>query len=233
MAKAATAAAVKLVHPAPDATISLAVDASGTHVGGVLQQLTGGCWQPLSFFSQKLSAAEQKYSAFHRELLAAYSAIRHFHFSLEGQSFQLHTDQKPLLTALHRISPPWTARQQRHLAYIAEFTTDLRHVPGASNAVADALSRPDPVPPHWVHSVDQPASQPVLSAAAFAEAQATCPDVAAMRQCTSLSITSQHVDGVQLYGDVSTACTNGPTLVKVPHAGWCLPVLCGQAWPSR
>ena len=208
VAKAATAAAVKLVHPAPDATISLAVDASGTHVGGVLQQLTGGCWQPLSFFSQKLSAAEQKYSAFDRELLAAYSAIRHFRFSLEGRSFQLHTDHKPLLTALHRISPPWTARQQRHLAYIAEFTTDLRHVPGASNAVADALSRPDPVPPppppHWVHSVNQPASQPVPSAAAFAAAQATCPDVAAMRQSTSLNITSQHVDGVQLYGDVST-----------------------------
>jgi len=60
-AKAATADAVKLVHPAPDATISLAVDASGTHIGGVLQQLVGGNWQPLSFFSQKLSAAEHKY----------------------------------------------------------------------------------------------------------------------------------------------------------------------------
>ena len=144
-AKAATAAAVKLVHPAPDATVSLAVDASGTHIGSVLQQLVGGHWQPLSFFSQKLFAAEQKYSAFDRELLAAYSAIRHFRFSLEGRPFQLHTNHKPLVTALHRISPPWTARQQRHLAYIAEFTAGLRHVPGISNAVADALSRPDPV----------------------------------------------------------------------------------------
>ena len=83
-AKTATAAAVKLVHPAPDATISLAIDASGTHIGGVLQQLVGDNWQPLSFFSQKLSAAQQKYSAFDRELLAAYSAIFHFRFSLEG-----------------------------------------------------------------------------------------------------------------------------------------------------
>ena len=63
---------------------------------------------------------------------------------------------------------------------------------------------PPPPPPHWVHRVNQPASQPVPSAAAFAAAQATCPDVAAMRQSTSLNITSQHVDGVQLYGDVST-----------------------------
>jgi transposase InsO family protein len=206
-AKAATAAAVKLVHPAPDATISLAVDASGTHIGGVLQQLMGGNWQPLSFFSQKLSTAEQKYSAFDRELLAAYSPIRHFCFALEGRPFQLHTDHKPLLTALHRVSPPWTARQQRHLAYIAEFTADLRHVPGVNNAVADALSRPDPVPQPppttWVQSVAH-TGQPAPSAAALAEAQAACPDVAAMQQSSSLNITSQLVDGVQLFGDVST-----------------------------
>ena len=37
-AKAAVAAAVKLVHPEPGATVSLAVDASAAHVGGVLQQ---------------------------------------------------------------------------------------------------------------------------------------------------------------------------------------------------
>ena len=206
-AKAATAAAVKLVHPAPDATVSLAVDASGTHVGGVLQQLVGGAWQPLSFFSQKLSAAEQKYSAFDRELLAAYSAIRHFRFALEGRSFQLHTDHKPLVTALHRITPPWTARQQRHLAYIAEFTTDLRHVPGVSNAVADALSRPDPLPPpppaRWVQHVAH-VEQPEFSAATMAAQQATCPDVAAMRHSSSLNITAQLVDGVELLGDVST-----------------------------
>ena len=237
-AKAATAAAVKLVHPAPDATVSLAVDASGTHIGGVLQQLVSSHWQPLSFFSQKLLAAEQKYSAFDRELLAAYSAIRHFRFSLEGRPFQLHTDHKPLVTALHRISPPWTARQ-RHLAYIAEFTADLRHVPGISNAVADALSRPDPVPPppppQWVQSVAQ-AEQPAPSATALATAQATCPDVAAMQQSTNLTIATQIVDGVQLLGDVSTgtfwplvpcslrqwfsaACTSSPTRGGVPHAG--------------
>jgi hypothetical protein len=41
-----------------------------------------------------------------------------------------------------RVSPPWSARQQRHLAYISEFTTDIRHTPGTENVVADALSRP-------------------------------------------------------------------------------------------
>jgi hypothetical protein len=41
-----------------------------------------------------------------------------------------------------RISEPWLARQQRHLAAIAEFTSDLRYLPGPQNVVVDALSRP-------------------------------------------------------------------------------------------
>ena len=33
-------------------------------------------------------------------------------------------------------------RQRRQLAFIAEFTTDIRYVKGEKNFVADALSRP-------------------------------------------------------------------------------------------
>ena len=33
-------------------------------------------------------------------------------------------------------------RQTRHMAYIAEFTTNIRFVKGETNFVADALSRP-------------------------------------------------------------------------------------------
>jgi hypothetical protein len=140
--KRALVAAVPLVRPAPQAVLSLAVDASDTHVGGVLQQQTVRGWQPLAFFSAKLSLAEVKYSTFDRELLAAFSAIRHFRFLLEGRQFRLLTDHKPLVSAMVRVSPPWSARQQRHLAYISEFTTDIRHTPGTENVVADALSRP-------------------------------------------------------------------------------------------
>jgi hypothetical protein len=56
--------------------------------------------------------------------------------------FHVLTDHKPLCFALHRLSDVWTARQQRHLSYIAEFTSDVRHVAGVENVVADALSRP-------------------------------------------------------------------------------------------
>jgi hypothetical protein len=39
-AKCLLAAAVPLQHPAPDAELSLATDASDTHIGGVMQQKT-------------------------------------------------------------------------------------------------------------------------------------------------------------------------------------------------
>jgi cleavage and polyadenylation specificity factor subunit 1 len=43
-------------------------------VGAVLQQVQDVC-QPLAFFSRKLSPAQQKYSAYDRELLAIYEAV--------------------------------------------------------------------------------------------------------------------------------------------------------------
>jgi transposase InsO family protein len=143
-AKEALAQCTSLAHPLPGAVLALAVDASDTHVGGVLQQVESQNWRPLAFFSKKLSEAESKYSTFDRELLAAYSAIRHFRYLLEGRQFRLLTDHKPLIAALVRVTTPLSGRQQRHLAAITEFTTDIRYLAGDKNVVADALSRPDP-----------------------------------------------------------------------------------------
>jgi hypothetical protein len=111
-AKAALAAAVPLVHPTPNTVLSLATDASDTHVGGMLQQLAGGRWQPLAFYSKKLSGVGTRYSTFDRELLAAFSAVGHFRFLLEGRRFHLLTDHRPLVTSLFRTMPLWSARQQ-------------------------------------------------------------------------------------------------------------------------
>ncbi len=83
-----------------------------------------------------------KYSAFDRELLACYLGIRHFRYMVEGRKFTIYTDHKPLTFALRRTTDPWTARQCRQLAFVAEYTSDLRHLAGKDNVVADALSRP-------------------------------------------------------------------------------------------
>jgi hypothetical protein len=135
-------AATALVHPDPAAAISLAVDASDSHVGAVLQQGIGAGKRPLAFYSKKLDAAQTRYSAFDRELLAAYLAIRHFRYSLEGRRFVLYTDHKPLTFALRKAADPWTARQQHQLAFIAEYTSEIQHIAGGDNVVADMLSRP-------------------------------------------------------------------------------------------
>ena len=131
-----------LAFPAKTAFLSLAVDASDTAVGAVLQQRTkdNQPWTPLGFYSHGLDATQRKYSAFDRELLAIKLAIEHFRFMLEGRQFTVFTDHKPLTTAI-LSSTERTPRQFRHLDFIAQFTTDIRHVKGTENVVADALSR--------------------------------------------------------------------------------------------
>lgn len=42
---------------------------------------------------------------------------------------------------LWKVTEPWTARQQCKLSVISEFTTDIQHVVGKHNLVADCLSR--------------------------------------------------------------------------------------------
>ena len=42
---------------------------------------------------------------------------------------------------MSKISDPWSNRQQRHLSYISEFTTDIQYVRGEDNSIADVLSR--------------------------------------------------------------------------------------------
>ncbi len=139
--KEALANATMLVHPRHDAQTSLTVDASDSAVGGVLEQLVDGSWKPLAFFSRQLQPSQRKYSAFDRELLGLYLAVRHFRHFLEGRPFVAYTDHKPLTFAFAKSSDPWSPRQQRHLACISEFTTDVRHIAGKDNSVADALSR--------------------------------------------------------------------------------------------
>ena len=67
--------------------------------------------------------------------------MKHFRATLEGRAFTIFTDHKPLCGAI-ASSVEKSPRQLRHLSFVAEFCTDIRHVSGEANAVADALSRP-------------------------------------------------------------------------------------------
>ena len=75
-AKKKLAAAALLHHLSPSAETRITTDASGTAVGGQLEQRSKEGWVPLAFFSKKMSKAECKYSAFDRELLAIFLTIK-------------------------------------------------------------------------------------------------------------------------------------------------------------
>ena len=150
--KTALGSATLLNHPSPDAHLVLMVDASDVAIGASLNEVdrsanieppSAGSLKPLAFFSRKMSTAEQGYGTFDRELLAAYAAIQHFRDLVEGRPFTLYTDHKPLTYSLFTTGRKHTPRQARHLDFVSQYTTDIRHVKGRDNVVADALSRLD------------------------------------------------------------------------------------------
>jgi hypothetical protein len=143
------------------------------------------------------------------------------------------TDQKPLTTAINRASDPWTAWQCRQLAYVAEYTSDIRHIAGTSNVVADALSRP-PVPPSpspaaacvkapsgsqaaaqregksnpssssAVASVVAHAPLGSVDYAVMAAAQGSCPEVQTVAASQALQVRRLWIHGADVLCDVST-----------------------------
>ena len=96
--------ATLLVHPDHSAPLNITCDASDFTVGGALQQYIDNVWQPLSFFSNKLTPAETRYSVFDHELLAEYATIRHFRHNLEGRYFFVNTDHKALTFVMSAVT---------------------------------------------------------------------------------------------------------------------------------
>jgi hypothetical protein len=69
--KTALAERMLLQHPDPRCdSYSLVTDASATSIGAALHQAADSGATPIGLFSKKLTAAQKKYSAFDRELLA-------------------------------------------------------------------------------------------------------------------------------------------------------------------
>ena len=190
--------ATLLHHPKPEAPTSIATDASDTAVGAVLQQFINDSWCPIAFFSRKLQPAETRYSTFDRELLAIYLSIKHFRHFVEGRVFHILTDHKPLIYSLQTRSDKHSPRQIRHLSYISQFTSDIRHVKGNLNVVADALSRVDTCAVTLL-------SPFVVDFEALAQAQQSDPDL--IRIATSPASSSLILEQVSLANtDMSIVC---------------------------
>jgi hypothetical protein len=200
-----------LAPPSSTAETHLYTDASDIAVGAELRQRQkNGVWKPIAFFSKRLSKAERNYSVFDRELFAIYEAIRYFRHHLEGRTFAVYTDHRPLTTAIANAKDR-SPRQIRHMSLIAEFTTDIRYVKGPENVVADALSRPEDEEP-----IIAAVLLPDLDLALLAEEQ---PDHAEL-QAANPSLRVERLDrhGTILLCDTSTNNSR--------------PILVGD-WPKR
>lgn len=143
--KAELANAALLAHPAYDAKLCLHVDASNDSVGAALNQLKGNQLEPLGFYSKRLTDCQKRYSTYDRELLATYQAVKYFRSSIEGRVFTIYTDHKPLIYMFHKSIESSTPRQLRHIDYISQFTTDIQHISGSQNVIADTLSRAEAI----------------------------------------------------------------------------------------
>ena len=202
--KSALVQATHLLHFTPGAPLALTTDASDFAVGGVVEQLVQGNWRPLGFYSSKfkptqtekkrpLQLEDYRRSATDRELLAAYRSIQHFRYLLEGREFTLFTDHAPLVGMMTKSTDTRSAMQARHLATISEFTTDVRHLSGKSNIVADTLSR-----------VEIDAVSVGIDLADLAAAQRNDPEyIAVQTAITGLNLEERDVGGAVLLGDCS------------------------------
>lgn len=195
--------AALLAHPDCHAKLALVTDASDTALGAVLQQHKYNAWQPLAFFSRQLSPPQKKYSPYDRELLAIYEAIKYFKHMLEARHFIVYTDHKPISYAFHERKNNCSPRQFRHLDFISQFTTDIRHISGKNNLVADTLSR--------VEELEEPLDFEIL-----AKTQSTDDEIKQfLENPTSLRLKKMNIPGshTTLYCDVSTP-TPRPFITK-------------------
>ncbi|GBO25889.1 Transposon Ty3-I Gag-Pol polyprotein, partial [Araneus ventricosus] len=133
--------ATLLSFPNSELPLSLFTDASDTAIGAVLQQYENSTWKPIAFYSKKLNDTQQNYSTYDRELLGIYLSVKHFKHYLEGRTFTIYTDHKPLIFAFHQKLDKAAPRQARQLNYISQFSTDIKYIKGENNIVADTLSR--------------------------------------------------------------------------------------------
>ncbi|XP_028043205.1 uncharacterized protein LOC114252776 [Bombyx mandarina] len=138
--KDSLSSAALLAHPLPNAELGLFTDASSSHVGACLQQKVGDAWQPLGFFSKKLNPRQCQWPAYYRELLAVYESVQHYRHFLAAQHVTIYTDHKPLVYAFSQRRERLPPVQLNQLSFISQFTTDIVHIKGVDNTVADAMS---------------------------------------------------------------------------------------------
>lgn len=118
----------------------LEIDASDFDVGVVLLQEG----HPLVYFTKMLGPRRRVASTYHKKLYAIVEAVQKWRQYLLGREFVIWSDQKSLKELLQQIIQ--THDQQFYARKLMGYKFRLEYKTGASNRVADALSRRDMVP---------------------------------------------------------------------------------------
>ncbi|GJV35962.1 reverse mRNAase [Tanacetum coccineum] len=118
-----------------DKVFELECDACGTGIGAVLSQEE----RPVAFHSEKLNEARQKWSTYEQELYVVVQAMKKWEHYLIQREFVVYLDHQSLKyfqtqRHLNKIHARWTS-------FLEKFNYVIKHKSGASNKVADALSR--------------------------------------------------------------------------------------------
>ncbi|CAK1595671.1 unnamed protein product [Parnassius mnemosyne] len=110
---------------------------------------------------------------------------------IEARDFVIYTDHKPLTHAFLTRKENCSPRQFRHLDFISQFSTYIRHIAGKNNVVADTLSR--------VEEIAQPISLEKLAQCQ----QADCELKLLLESKNSLQLRKVRVPGsdVEIYCD--------------------------------
>jgi hypothetical protein len=121
--RAKFAESIHLVHPDERKAYIISTDVSGKAIGGVLLQKSDvGHYSIVSTAPRVLSAAEQRYSTYERELLAIIHALDRFKIYIYGHK----------ITSNHVV---------RWILNIQEYDIEIKHIKGVQNHLADILSR--------------------------------------------------------------------------------------------
>ncbi|CAM4689156.1 unnamed protein product [Lepidochelys kempii] len=123
-----------------DKPFLVTTDASERGVGAVLMQKGPDQeFHPVVFLSKKLSERESNWSVTEKECYAIVYALEKLRPYVWGQRFHLQTDHAALKW-LHTVKETNKKLLRWSLA-LQDFDFDIQHISGASNKVADALSR--------------------------------------------------------------------------------------------
>ena len=125
--------------PDPSKPFTLRTDASGFAIGAVLEQEG----KPIGYLSKKLTPTEMRYAVYDQEFLAVIAALTKWRTLLLPADVTVYTDHRALQYLLKlKADKPVKGRVARWLDFLADFQNlRVRYQPGASNVVADALSR--------------------------------------------------------------------------------------------